>query len=289
MAAVAPPNLNPDGTTAVMTVIPLSAPQDTATEDLIDTLRNQVIPQTLGDQGIEASVGGATATFIDLATTTSERMPLFILLVAGLSILILMMVFRSVLVPIKAAGATLLSFAVGFGIMVAIFQEGVFGLNELIGADQTGPIESFLPIILFAILFGLSMDYEIFLVSRVHEAWLHRQDNGWALRHGFGASGRVVLAAGAIMASVFLSFALGDQRTIKELGIGLGTAILFDAFVVRMFIVPAFMSLAGTRNWWLPSWLDRILPKLNVEGEPNEHEFDQDDRMLDNLTPSPAD
>ncbi|MEZ4532711.1 MAG: MMPL family transporter [Thermomicrobiales bacterium] len=289
VAAVAPAALNPAGTTAVMTVIPLSAPQDTATEDLIDTLRNDVVPAALGDQALDASIGGATATFIDLATATSERMPYFIILVAGLSVLILMMVFRSVLVPIKAAAATLLSFAVGFGIMVAIFQEGAFGLNELIGADRTGPIESFLPIILFAILFGLSMDYEIFLVSRVHEAWLHRQDNGWALRHGLGASGRVVLAAGAIMASVFLSFALGDQRTIKELGIGLGAAILFDALVVRMFIVPAFMSLAGTWNWWLPAWLDRVLPKLNVDGEPNEHEFDEDDQMLEQLTAMPAD
>jgi RND superfamily putative drug exporter len=289
VAAVAPANVNEAGSTAVITVIPFSAPQDTATEDLVDTLRTQIIPQTLNGEGVVASVGGSTATFIDLASTLSDRMPIFIILVAGLSILILMMVFRSVLVPVKAAAATLLSFAVGFGIMVAIFQEGVLGLNELIGADKTGPIESFLPIILFAILFGLSMDYEIFLVSRVHEAWLHRKNNGWALRHGLGASGRVVLAAGAIMASVFLSFALGDQRTIKELGIGLGTAILFDAFIVRMFIVPAFMSLVGSANWWLPASLDRILPKLNVEGEANPHEFDEDDRLLDQMSASAAD
>lgn len=289
VASVAPPNLNESGNTAVMTVIPKSAPQDSATEDLIDTLRDQIVPQTLGDQQIEASIGGSTATFIDLASATSQRMPYFILLVAGLSIVILMMVFRSVLVPIKAAAATLISFMVGFGVMVAVFQNGVLGINDLIGADRTGPIESFLPIILFAILFGLSMDYEIFLVSRVHEAWLHREDNGWALRHGLGTSGRVVLAAGAIMASVFLSFALGDQRVIKEIGVGLGVAILFDAFVVRMVIVPAFMSLAGTANWWLPGWLDRLLPRINVEGQPNELEFEEEDRGLDSLTPTPAD
>ncbi|MGI8486334.1 MAG: MMPL family transporter, partial [Thermomicrobiales bacterium] len=140
----------------------------------------------------------------------------------------------------------------------------------------TGPIESFLPIFLFGILFGLSMDYEIFLVSRVHESWSHRRDNGWALRHGIGASGRVVLAAGAIMTCVFFAFMLGDSRTIKEIGLALGSAILIDVLVVRMVIVPAVMSLAGNANWYFPAWLDRILPRLDVEGAPAPGEFNDE-------------
>lgn len=268
-----PPNFNEAGTAAVVQLIPLTAPQDEATNDLIDTLRGSVIPQAIDGSGTQVYVGGATATFADLAEATTEALPLYILAVAGLSVLLLMAVFRSVLVPLKAAFANLLSFFAGYGVIVLVFQEGFLGINEWFGVDRTGPIESFLPIILFAILFGLSMDYEIFLISRVHEAWSHRQDNSWALRHGIGASGKVVLAAGAIMTSVFLAFTLGDSRVIKEMGLGLGAAILIDVLVVRMMFVPAFMTLVGTRNWWIPSWLDRILPRLDVEGEPVEGEF----------------
>ncbi|HWV36103.1 MAG TPA: MMPL family transporter, partial [Thermomicrobiales bacterium] len=158
-------------------------------------------------------------------------------------------------------------------VMVLVFQKGFLGLNDLFGVDRTGPIESFLPIFLFGILFGLSMDYEIFLVSRVHEAWTHRRDNAWALRHGIGASGRVVLAAGAIMTCVFFAFTLGDSRIIKEIGLGLGAAILIDVLVVRMVLVPSFMSLAGNANWWFPRWLDRIVPRVDVEGAPVPEEF----------------
>jgi RND superfamily putative drug exporter len=235
-----------------------------------------VIPQTTQGTSLKVYVGGATATFADLASSTSARLPLYIAIVAGLSILILMAVFRSVLIPVKAAVANLLSFFAGYGVMVLVFQKGVFGINDWLGVDRTGPIESFLPIFLFGILFGLSMDYEIFLISRVHEAWTHRQENAWALRHGIGSSGRVVLAAGAIMTSVFLAFTLGDSRIIKELGLGLGSAILIDVLVVRMVVVPSFMSLMGTANWWLPGWLDRILPRLDVEGESAPGEFDDD-------------
>lgn len=267
------PMVNQAGTTAVVQLVPATAPQDTATTDLINTLRDSVIPDTVGDTGLNVYVGGATATFADLAEATSSSLPLYILLVAGLSVLLLMAVFRSVLVPIKAAFANLLSFFAGYGVIVLVFQEGVFGINDWFGVDRTGPIESFLPIILFAILFGLSMDYEIFLISRVHEAWNLRKDNAWALRHGIGASGKVVLAAGAIMTSVFMAFTLGDSRIIKEIGLGLGAAILIDVLVVRMIFVPAFMSLAGTANWWFPAWLDRILPRLDVEGEPSEESF----------------
>ena len=266
VAAVSPPVPNQDGTTAVLQAIPVTAPQDTATEELIATLRADVIPAATAGTGIEASVGGSTATFADLASTTSSRLPIYILLVAGLSMLILMAIFRSIVIPIKAVVFNLISFYAGFGILVAVFQEGFLGLNELFGVDRTGPIESFLPVFLFAILFGLSMDYEIFLISRVHESWTHSHDNGWALRHGIGESGRVVLAAGAIMTSVFLAFTLGDERAIKEIGLGLGSAILVDVLLVRMVLVPAFMSLVGSRNWWFPAPLDRIVPRLDVEG-----------------------
>ncbi|HWK81434.1 MAG TPA: MMPL family transporter [Thermomicrobiales bacterium] len=283
VAFASQPIPNQQGDTAVIQVVPLTAPQDKATEDLINRLRDQVIPQATQGTDLQVYIGGSTATFADLASATSARLPLYIAIVAGLSILILMAVFRSVLIPIKAAIANLLSFFAGYGVMVLVFQKGVFGINDWLGVDRTGPIESFLPIFLFGILFGLSMDYEIFLISRVHEAWSHRKDNAWALRHGIGSSGRVVLAAGAIMTSVFLAFTLGDSRIIKEMGLGLGAAILIDVLVVRMIVVPSFMSLMGTANWWLPGWLDRILPRLDVEGEAAPGEFDDDD---DPATPS---
>lgn len=268
VASVSPAIPNQDGTAAVVQAIPATAPQDTATEDLIATLRADVIPAATAGTGIEASVGGSTATFVDLASTTSGRLPLYILLVAGLSMLILMAIFRSIMIPLKAVVFNLISFYAGFGILVAVFQEGFLGLNEVFGVDRTGPIESFLPVFLFAILFGLSMDYEIFLISRVHESWTHSHDNAWALRHGIGESGRVVLAAGAIMTSVFLAFTLGDSRAVKEIGLALGSAILVDVLLVRMVLVPAFMTLVGNRNWWFPSWLHRIVPRLDVEGTP---------------------
>ncbi|MGI8484019.1 MAG: MMPL family transporter [Thermomicrobiales bacterium] len=271
-----PPTLNADGTTAIFSLIPTTAPQDQATVDLITNLRDNVIPQAVGLSGLVVYVGGATATFADLATTTSSRLPIYIALVAGLSILILMAVFRSVLIPLKAAVVNLMSFFAGYGVIVLVFQKGLWGINERLVVDRTGPIESFLPIFLFGILFGLSMDYEIFLISRVHESWTHRKDNNWALRHGIGASGRVVLAAGAIMTCVFLAFMLGDSRVIKEIGLGLGSAILIDVLVVRMVIVPAFMTLAGNANWWFPRWLDRIMPRIDVEGAPSTGEFDDD-------------
>ncbi|HEU0163712.1 MAG TPA: MMPL family transporter, partial [Thermomicrobiales bacterium] len=259
---------NPAGDTAIMTVIPTTSPQDTKTEDLIKDLRKNVIPPVADPNGLHVYIGGATATFADLSSTTSSRLPIFIALVAGLSVILLMAVFRSVLIPIKAAVVNLLSFFAGYGVLVAIFQKGFLGINDwLFGVDKLGPIESFLPVFLFSILFGLSMDYEIFLVSRVHEAWGHYHDNGKALRNGIGASGRVVLSAGAIMTCVFFAFTLGSQRSIKEIGLGLGSAILIDVLIVRMIVVPSFMSLAGNANWWFPAWLDRILPNLNVEGD----------------------
>jgi RND superfamily putative drug exporter len=181
-----------------------------------------------------------------------------------------MVVFRSIVVPIKAAILNLLSFAAAYGMLVAVFQKG-WGAS-LIGVDRTGPIESFLPLILFGILFGLSMDYEVFLISRVRESFNESGDNRWALSHGIGMTGRVVIAAGSIMVAVFASFILGDSRTIKEFGVGLATAIFVDVVFVRMVIVPAVMTLIGNRNWWFPAGLDRVLPRLDIEGADAHHQ-----------------
>lgn len=269
VVAVSPAVPNDANNTAIITAIPGSSPQDAATEDLIHDLRDNVIPATLSNTDTKAYIGGATASFVDIGEKISSALPLYILIVAGLSILILMTVFRSVVIPIKAAVLNLLSFLAAYGVLVAVFQWG-WGAS-LFGIDRTGPIESFLPLILFGILFGLSMDYEVFLISRIRESWLERGDNNWALSHGIGQTGRVILAAGAIMTSVFLSFVLGDSRTIKELGLGLGVAIFVDVIIVRMNIVPAAMTLFGKWNWWFPEWLDNLLPRLDIEGADAHH------------------
>jgi RND superfamily putative drug exporter len=182
-----------------------------------------------------------------------------------LSVLLLMLVFRSILVPLKAALMITLSVGVGFGVVTAVFQWG-WGI-ELIGLDSTGPVESFLPMMLFAVLFGLSMDYEVFLISRGHEEYKNSGDGKLAMERGQAVTFRVIIAAGLIMSSVFFAFALGDQRVIKEFGIGLGTAILVDALIVRMVPVPSIMHLLGNAAWWFPAWLDRLLPNLSVEGD----------------------
>jgi RND superfamily putative drug exporter len=264
VAAVNPAVTNDAGDTAVFSVIPGTSPQDKATEDLIKDLRSNVIPADLNGTGAEAYITGPTAANVDIAEKISDGLPLFIALVAGLSIIILMTVFRSVFIPIKATVLNLFSFFGAYGVLTAVFTKG-WG-KSFFGVDQTGPIESFLPMILFGILFGLSMDYEVFLVSRIRESYLESRDTRWALSHGIGSTGRVIIAAGAIMVSVFASFALGDQRVLKEFGIGLASAIFIDVAIVRMIIVPAVMTIAGRANWWFPAWLDRILPKLDIEG-----------------------
>jgi RND superfamily putative drug exporter len=269
VVAVTPPTLNEQGDTAILTVIPATSPQDAATEDLINDLRDTTIPTALDGTTTQAYIGGSTATFVDMSEKITSGLPIYILLVAGLSIIVLMAVFRSIVIPIKAAVLNLFSFGAAYGVLVLIFQKGHFA--DLIGVDRTGPIESFVPMILFGILFGLSMDYEVFLVSRVHESWGERKDNRWALSHGIGKTGRVVMAAGAIMVSVFASFALGEDRILKEFGIGLATAIFVDVAIVRFIIVPAFMTIAGKANWWFPGWLDRILPRLDIEGAGTAH------------------
>ena len=263
--AVAPLQANDDGTAAVLRVIPTSAPQDEATTSLVHRLRDDVIPRALSDApGAEVQVGGQTALFIDMSDKVSSRLPWFIGAVIALSVLLLMMVFRSVAVPLKAAAMNLLSIGAAYGVIVAVFQWG--WLKGLVGVEETVPIVSFMPMMLFAILFGLSMDYEVFLLSRVREEYLHRRDNDVAVIEGISATARVITSAALIMISVFAAFVLGDDPIIKMFGLGLATAVFIDATIVRIVLVPATMKLLGDWNWWLPGWLDRLLPNLDVEG-----------------------
>jgi RND superfamily putative drug exporter len=263
VAAVSAPRLNPAGDAAVMTVFPSTSPQDERTEQLVHRLRDRVLPAAVAGAGVEVKVGGITAIFIDVGETLAARLPLFIGTVIVLSCLLLMAVFRSVIVPIKAAAMNLLSIGAAYGVIVAVFQWG--WAKDLVGVAKTGPIESFVPMMLFAVLFGLSMDYEVFLMSRIREEWDRTGDNALAVADGLAATARVITAAAAIMVVVFLSFVLGDQRIVKLFGLGLASAILIDATIVRMVLVPSVMELIGPANWWLPHWLDRRLPHLAVD------------------------
>ena len=250
----------------ITTVYPRSAPQDAATSDLVDRVRGSLAPAAVMGGSQRLLVGGATAIGGDFSSAIADKLPLFVGVVVLLSFLLLTMVFRSLTVALVAGGMNLLSAAAAFGIVVAVFQDGI-GLSY-VGVDRTGPILAFLPVILFAILFGLSMDYEVFLLSRIHEEWLHRRDNRQAVLHGVAATGRTITAAAAIMVMLFLAFVLGPDLTIKLFGLGLAAAVLLDAVVVRSALVPALMLLLGERNWYLPAWLDRYLPHVSVEGAP---------------------
>jgi putative drug exporter of the RND superfamily len=245
---------------ALVTVFPQSAPQDAATTSLVHQLRDHVIP----DAGVDAKIGGQTPGSIDFATYLGNRMPLLIGVVLLLSFLLLMAVFRSVLVPLKAVVMNLLSVGAAYGILVAIFQWG-WGLS-LIGVDKAGPIEAWVPMFLFAIVFGLSMDYEVFLLSRIKEEYDRTRDNATAVADGLAATARVITAAAIIMFCVFGAFALGDNRQLKLFGLGLAIAVLVDATLVRMVLVPSTMELLGDKNWWIPRWLNKILPRIHVEG-----------------------
>ncbi|MDQ3351604.1 MAG: MMPL family transporter, partial [Actinomycetota bacterium] len=214
--------------------------------------------------GVEAKVGGLTAASTDFSSFLAGRMPLLVGVVLALSFLLLMAVFRSILVPLKAVVMNLLSIGAAYGILVAIFQWG--WASELIGVDRAGPIEAWVPMFLFAIVFGLSMDYEVFLLSRIKEEYDRTRDNATAVADGLAATARVITAAALIMFCVFGAFALGDDRQLKLFGLGLAIAVLIDATIVRMVLVPATMELLGDRNWWIPRWLDRILPNIDVEG-----------------------
>ena len=249
-----------DGSLSLVIAYPTTAPQDEATTTLIKTLRNDVIPGT----GVEAKVGGFTAAGVDFADVIGSRMPLLFIGVLSLSFLLLMAVFRSLLVPLKAVIMNLLSIGAAYGVIVAIFQWG-WGMN-LIGVGKAGPIESWAPMMLFAIVFGLSMDYEVFLLSRVREEYLRTGNNAEAVADGLTATARVITAAALIMVCVFAAFVLGYDRQLKLFGLGLALAVFIDATIVRMVLVPATMELLGDRNWWIPKWIDRILPKIDVEG-----------------------
>jgi putative drug exporter of the RND superfamily len=252
---------------SLITVYPASSPQDSATTTLIDHLRQQTIPAAVAGTGVTVYVGGNTAIFVDFARVLSSKLPLFIGLVVVLSFLLLMMVFRSIVIPLTAAAMNLLSIGAAFGVLVAVFEWGWLG--SVFQVSRAGPVEAFLPVMLFAILFGLSMDYEVFLISRIHEEWLASGDNRTAVRKGLAATGKTITAAALIMILVFGSFILGGQRVIKEFGLGLAAGILIDAVLIRMAIVPSLMFLMGKANWWFPAWLDRILPRLAVDpGQP---------------------
>ena len=267
---ITPQAVNEAGDTALLQIFPTTSPQENATSDLVKNLREEVLPPLEEEGGYVAHVGGTTAIYDDFATYISGKLPVFFGLIILLSALLLMTAFRSVLVPLKAVLMNVLSIAASFGVVVAIFQWG--WLQGVIGLDATAPIESFLPVMVFAIVFGLSMDYEVFLMSRVHEEWEKRKDASEAVVHGLASTGRVITAAAAIMICVFGSFALGSNLTIKLFGVALASAVAIDAFVIRSILVPAIMELLGKRAWWLPGWLDRILPRLNVEAGTDEHQ-----------------
>jgi RND superfamily putative drug exporter len=266
VATVLPPALNDAGDAAVLTVIPATGPQDEATERLVHTLRDEVLPGALGGTGAEASVGGVTAAFIDDSEATASRLPLFIGGVVALSFLLLMSVFRSLAVAIKAAVMNLLSIGAAYGVMAMAAGGGWVG--QLVGIENATPVPAWLPMFMFAILFGLSMDYEVFLLSRVREEYVRTGDNRRAVADGLANTARVITAAAAIMVTVFGAFVLEDAVFLKLAGIGLATAVFVDATVVRLVLVPATMELLGDRNWWLPRWLDHLLPHVDVEGEP---------------------
>ena len=268
VVAVSSPQRNEAGDAAVITVIPTTAPQDVKTTELVDRLRDDVIPAATADTDLNVYVGGQTAAFEDFSAKISERLPLFIAVVIGLSILLLMAVFRSVLVPLASAVFNLLSIAAAYGVVVAVFQWG-WGAS-LLGVSDEVPIVAFVPLLMFAILFGLSMDYNVFLLSRIREAYFEGDSPSESVVHGLSRIAKVILVAGLVMASVFLAFIAGGEVITKMFGLGLGVAILIDVLIVRMIVSPALMTLLGDRAWWLPGWLDRILPDVSLEGEHHE-------------------
>lgn len=260
--SVSPVLLSPNGKVSLISVIATTSPQDLKTSQLISTLRNTYIPDATATSHTEVFVGGQTALSNDFSSVLDSKIPLFIGVIVILGCLLLMVAFRSVLIPITAAVMNLLAMGASFGLVVAVFQ---WGWGSSIIGSGTGPVESFLPIIMIAILFGLSMDYQVFLVSRMHEEWVNTGDNELAVTHGQANTGRVISAAALVMICVFLAFAVGGQRIIAEFGIGLGGAVLLDAFFLRTILVPSLMHFFGRSNWWMPKWLERIVPHFAVE------------------------
>ncbi|HWF34932.1 MAG TPA: MMPL family transporter [Solirubrobacteraceae bacterium] len=263
IVAVTPPRISPSGTVAVQEVYPGSAPQAPATTNLVNHLRSDVVPPVAKRSGVRILVGGFTAGSIDFSRVLASKLPLFIGIVVVLSALLLLVIFRSVMIPIQAALMNLLSIGGALGVTVAVFQDGVLG--GVLGIEK-GPIEPWIPVLMFAVVFGLSMDYEVFLVSRVREEWIRKHDASAAVADGIAFTGRVITAAAAIMVCVFLSFMLGNERSIKEFGFGLAAAVFLDAIVVRCVLLPAVLELLGPTTWRLPRWLDARLPHFNIEG-----------------------
>ncbi|MGW1996567.1 MMPL family transporter [Embleya sp. NPDC001921] len=252
------PTVTRDGAVATVIVYPVSAPQDERTSELVSALREDVLPGLSTQTGARYLVGGATAVTEDYADKVARRMPLFVAIVVGLSVLLLTVVFRSVLIPIKAALLNLLSIGAALGAIALVFQHGMFGI-------EPGPVEAYIPVTIFAIVFGLSMDYEIFLVSRIREEWTRTRDSAFAVREGLAHTGSVITAAGAIMVAVFGAFMLSPERMLQQIGFGMAVAIFVDAVVIRCLVVPAMMQLLGRWAWWMPAWLDRLLPRVEVE------------------------
>jgi RND superfamily putative drug exporter len=246
----------------VISVYPTSSPQSAQTTSLVKRLRTNVLPPLAKQTGTTVYIGGTTATQVDFSHVLAAKLPLFIAIVVLLSALLLLVVFRSLLIPLQAALMNLLSIAAALGVVQAIFERGWLG--GLLGV-QRGPINAFIPVMVFAIVFGLSMDYEVFLVSRIHEEWQHRRDASAAVREGLANTGRVITAAAAVMIAVFASFALGDDRIVKLFGIAMATAVFLDAIVIRSILLPAVLELSDRRTWAFPDWLHRRLPRLAIE------------------------
>ena len=267
IAFVTPAEFNASDTGAVIVVYPTTSPQSSQTGQLVQTLRNEVIPPVVAGTTVDAQVGGETAASIDAANFLGHRLFIVIGAVLVLSFLLLMMVFRSLVLPLKAVIMNLLSVGAAYGVMVAVFQWGWAG--RVIGIGETGPIDPWIPVALFVVLFGLSMDYEVFLLSRIREEWLRTRENSTAVADGLAITGRIITAAAAIMFCVFASFVIKDPlHILKVFGLGLATAVLVDATLVRMVLVPSIMELLGPVNWWMPRWMDRSIPKIGVEVTP---------------------
>jgi RND superfamily putative drug exporter len=263
VASAREPQFNDEKSVAIVFVTPDSAPQDEATDELVDRLRSDVVPAATEGGDAVAYVSGLTAAFTDIAERILDRLPLFLLYIIGVTFLVLAMAFRSIVISLTAAITTILSAFVGFGVLTLVVQEG--HLLGLTGLDRTGPIETFVPPIAFAIIFGLSMDYMVFLMSRIREEHVHGLRTRAAVEHGIAAIGRVVVAAALIMGTVFAAFILTADRISKEFGLLLAVAILTDALIVRMTLVPSFLTLLGEKSWYMPRWLDRALPNITIE------------------------
>jgi putative drug exporter of the RND superfamily len=271
--SVSPATVDKKGTVAVFTAVPTTAPSDPDTIDTVNRLRDTVVPKAIKGKDMTVFAGGQTAGYIDLAARIADKLPQMILIVVGLSFIVLMCAFRSLLVPLKAAIANLLSVGAAYGVVTFVFQEGHGA--ELIGLDGSVPIASYVPLLMFAILFGLSMDYEVFLMTQIQEHYKEEGDAHKAVVDGLANTGRVITSAALIMVCVFSSFVLNGNAIVKEFGVGLAVAIAIDATVVRCLAVPAIMALMGDRAWWLPKWLDRVLPPISIEGSDY---FDKRDR-----------